>query len=293
MDLATRFSPVFVFHEDENYFPINFEKVLPHITLENGKPVTETDVASGKPLVIPPNLWKGEKPASMSQVPVYSTVNMIDYNGDRYADIVYVVVYAYSNRSFLSHKKSGMFDTSGVVVRVNLDRMTPTQVYTSQSSVGGVWHTPPHMQWKADHPVVYVSHNTHNNYASPGRQVEAKVLTYDERSHLRDGIVWSPIVRYIDQHNPPLWATRRAPLNTANSSLNIIGKNMLNDHIDRYDPWDTLRTNLGGVAPVLRVLVLLLTLTLAMYTLMINKNSPLTLANTSIVFAGLYVTNKL
>jgi hypothetical protein len=203
------FSPVYVFHPKERYFPLLFPtyvrgcslvkrgsspKVLvefPNLTVEDltdGEldPCLEISAGPTKDVYLKiddPRVAYGSSPfqpysADTPRAVHYVYPTVVQVERTMYLDLLFNLLYGYNCMAGDDHP----FDSEYVIVRVRVGDVAPDAaedtvppmslagMWTSRHGGGG-WYTPNDLQiWHGTHPVSFVALGSHANYISPGIQ---------------------------------------------------------------------------------------------------------------------------
>jgi hypothetical protein len=192
-----KFAPVYVFHPNERYLPLRFEKYVAGCSLRNLK--TEKTLVE-YPKLVPSDLIdpsvdplldlnnaRTTKDVAMviedDQMPYgtsltatqadravhYAYVSTVVVDGvTTYIDILYNLLYGYNSMAGDDHD----FDSEYCVVRtlVKPDGSLGFQAMWTSRHGGGQWFTGGDLQFVDGHPVSYVALGSHANYITPGVQ---------------------------------------------------------------------------------------------------------------------------
>jgi hypothetical protein len=192
IDIAEKFKPIFIIHEDEKYLPLSFTtyvKGCDLIDVKNNIKIVEYPSLTIEKLVDPnidPRLTSFQPTKDISlnlvdesvkygtsldkDVDIYVFINEIIFDGITYIDIVYNILYGYNGFKNIYAKDFHNFDSEFVTVRIKKDSDSLTNMFFSAHG-DGQWHNEKDIIFKDNRPICFIAIGSHSNWPTQGKQV--------------------------------------------------------------------------------------------------------------------------
>ena len=202
--LAHQFSPVFVFHREESYFPIAVPDFIASGELRN---IHNDSVA--------PEEWNNDKWVSLRIVPSKEAIH-----GDPRTAPMYCVVTrrraCYVLQYYVFYGMNGKYrclcccccniglhygDLEYVTIKVSRQNHKVLSVYMSRGDGGYLadFNELDRLDGTS-RPIIYVAKNNHNMYSKPGRWIRTCGLKNDYTEQRQPGVnVWDPRIEHINE----------------------------------------------------------------------------------------------
>lgn len=219
-DIIKKYIPTFIFHKNENYYPVSlpyyinncqlyYDKTLladyGEVNLENlsnftvklptGETIKSTDTIHNKwHLNIKEESYPGTNPELLDEIPIYIYYKTVYEKGICYYEINYIVIYMY-NGSYNIYctpitAGSHQADIEHITIRLFKDTLEFKDIYYAR-------HGYNEGEWKSDIDLenfkVYVAKHGHGHFKKSGKHYRICFAVKDE---CNDGIYWKP-TKYI------------------------------------------------------------------------------------------------
>lgn len=205
-NLAIKYSPIFIFHSDEKYYPAGVNKLLPHIALYYDEKIitnfghtTEQLLSKGNNIKIDPNFYQTSFDLKeVDNIPLYIKINV----SLEYIDIIYILNYAYDIDTDISSHNCCYAEGSDntfhvVIIRLDVNNKNPLKVF-----YGEKWYPWEKIKKYNNNIITYVAKFSHRMYPSNSTFYRKFGLNNDKTNN---GIIWKPKLLQIVNENNPLF----------------------------------------------------------------------------------------